>query len=492
MLLSIKNMLKAFQAENIIYCHWKSNEHLKEALNGDTDLDMLFYPSQRGKIEAILNRFNLKRFRATTHMQYNAIEDFIGFDKDMAKIWHLHLHYKLTLGEKHLKGYTIPWASYILNNRVYDKNLEVFCSQPEYEYFLILLRIALKLRWRDYNRKIGKDDIKEINWLRERAENKKIVKIAKMYLGEECAKEYDKLLSKNLYSNKGLFKLQRILRFSMKYYTSYNKFKSYFKRTVREIFWLFGGISRRLGFNSTIPSRRISPSGGAVVAILGCDGAGKSTTLKYIVKEFGKKIDIKDIYLGSGDGSSSILRYPMKLVAKKISGRGIGSTIKKETGESSPKKLSLKAKGYSFAKILWAITLAAEKKKKLKIITKARNNGILVLTDRYPQVEVMGYNDGPLLSRYTKSSSFILRKIAKWEVSIYKSAYINPPDLVIKLMVPTEVAIERKPEMTVSEIENKKSAVKKINLSPNSVEIDTFREKNISFGEVMEKIWEIV
>src|SRR5699024_661005 len=129
-----------------------------------------------------------------------------------------------------------------------------------------------------------------------------------------------------------------------------------------------------------------------------------------------------------------------------------------------------------------AVSLVVEKKKKLKLITKARNRGILVLVDRYPQVEVMGYNDGPLLSKYRKGKSQLLRKLAKWEMSIYKSAYINPPDLVLKLMVPTDVAISRKPEMTPAEIEAKIAAVKKINLTANSVEINSSRDKITSFG----------
>ena len=80
MLKSIQNMLDAFEQNEIKYCHWKSNEHLGEALTGDTDLDMLFSPSQRSLLDKVLNECGLKRFRAMPLMQYNAIEDYIGFD----------------------------------------------------------------------------------------------------------------------------------------------------------------------------------------------------------------------------------------------------------------------------------------------------------------------------------------------------------------------------------------------------------------------------
>ena len=119
MIESIERLLKALDENNINYCHWKSNEHLGEALDGDTDLDVLFDPAQRSELEHVFSECGLKRFRATPQMQYNAIEDYIGFDQETAKIWHVHTHYRMTLGEKHLKGYTItPWGPILLKDRI--------------------------------------------------------------------------------------------------------------------------------------------------------------------------------------------------------------------------------------------------------------------------------------------------------------------------------------------------------------------------------------
>ena len=490
MLKSIEKMLIAFETNNIIYCHWKSNEHLEEALLGDTDLDILFLPEQRNKLDIILNECGLKRFRSLPLMQYNAIEDYIGFDKDTAKIWHLHLHYQMTLGEKHLKGYTItPWNSYILEHRQLDK-LGIYTSSCEIELVLLIVRIALKKRMRDFGKKIGKDDLIEFVWLSNRVNFDLLLKFAKDMLDEQAAKEILEISKNGLRNKNQLSKLQRILRKDLKLFTGYSRISSRYMRTKREIFWLLGGVKRRLGIESVKANRRISPSGGCVVALLGCDGAGKSTTLAYVKKEFQKKLDVVTVYFGSGDGSSSLLRKPMKLVAKRVGGKGLGHTVEK--GYENKDKISLKAKMYSFAKVLWAITLAQEKKAKLKKMTKARNASMLVLTDRYPQTEISGFSDGPLLTKYSTNTKGLMKKISEWEYNIYKSAYVNPPDLVIKLMVPTEIAISRKPEMTVDEIENKKRVVMAMNASRHSVIIDTSREMTKSFSDVMEEIWKII
>ncbi len=489
MLASIERLLKALDEHGIIYCHWKSNEHLGEALEGDTDLDVLFDPAQRTELERVFDECGLKRFRATPLMQYNAIEDFIGFDQEAAKIWHVHTHYRMTLGENHLKGYTItPWGSILLKDRIRGE-ADVWTSDPADEFILLLCRIALKLRWRDLSRNIGKDDQIEIAWLRERIDGEKVENAADRIVGEMSKKVILSLYNSDLKKKSQFIPLQKSLRKELKPFTAYSKASSWFTRTRREIFWLYGGVKRRLGWSNYSANRRVSPSGGLVVAILGCDGAGKSTTLSYIKKEFNKKLDVVSIYFGSGDGSSSLLRKPMKLVARKVGGRGVGHSVEKEYEEK--KKVSLKSRLYSAAKVLWAVTLASEKKTKQRQMVKARNNGLLVLTDRYPQSNMPGASDGPLLSRYQKGKG-LLKKISDWEQRIYESFSVNAPDLTIKLMVPTDVAIARKPEMTVEEIENKKSIVMGMDISEHTAIIDTSRPFEITRGEVMKEIWDLI
>lgn len=489
MLKSIEQVIKALEEKQIKYCHWKSNEHLEQAIDGDTDLDVLFDPAQRILLEMVLDECGLKRFRSTPLMQYNAIEDFIGFDKETAKIWHLHTHYRMTLGEKHLKGYTVnPWGKLILDNRRKDE-LGIYCSAEEDELIILLVRMAMKLRWRDSGRGIGKDDRKEMTWLLGRIDKLSIGDRAKLFVGENAATEIARLVNgEELTKKSQLKKLRKLLLKELEFFSGYSVIGSRWMRHKREWFWLVGGIKRRRGINSFVANRRVSPNGGNVIAFLGCDGAGKSTTLEYIKKELNKKLDVCTIYFGSGDGSSSLLRKPMKMVAKKVGGKGLGHSVEKEYTEK--KKVTLKSKLYSFAKVIWAVTLAKEKKTKIKKQTKARNNGLIVLTDRYPQTLYAGCSDGPLLSKYEGKG--FMGKIASWEHRIYASASINPPDLTVKLIVPTEVAIERKPEMTAEEIETKKKIVMGLNLSNNTLVVDTSRPFEETKAEIMEAIWRIL
>ena len=277
MLKSIKLLLDSLEEHNILYCHWKSNEHLLEALDGDTDLDVLFDPIQRVELEQVLDSCGLKRFRSTPLMQYNAIEDFIGFDKETARVWHLHTHYRMTLGEKHLKGYTVnPWTHLILDNRRMDEQ-GIYCSACEDELVLLLVRMAMKLRWRDIGKKIGNDDRVEMKWLVEHTHRDDVYKRAVVFVGEKAASEMNRLLSENSLTKKGqLRKLHNILLKELSFYTGFTWLGSRWMRHKREYFWGIGAIKRKLGINSNVPYRRVSPNGGNVIAFLGCDGAGKS------------------------------------------------------------------------------------------------------------------------------------------------------------------------------------------------------------------------
>ena len=326
----------------------------------------------------------------------------------------------------------------------------------------------------------------EIAWLKKRINKATVNAASDQMIGTKSSKIVLKLYNSELKKKASFSVLQKSLRKELRAYTSYNRLTSWFTRTKRELHWLIGGIERKLGWNSLSAYRRVSPSGGLAVAIIGCDGAGKTTTLSYITREFRKKLDVVSIYFGSGGGSSSLLRKPMKFVAGKVGGKGIGRAVEREYSES--KKVCVRSRLYSMAKILWAVALAKEKKTKQRQMVKARNNGILVITDRYPQSLYPGASDGPLLNRY-RNTYGILKFIAEWEQKIYKSFSENAPDLVIKLIVPTETAISRKPEMTVEEIENKKNIVMKLNISEHTAVIDASRPFIITFGEVMNEIW---
>jgi thymidylate kinase len=77
---------------------------------------------------------------------------------------------------------------------------------------------------------------------------------------------------------------------------------------------------------------------------------------------------------------------------------------------------------------------------------------MIVVCDRFPQNQVYGFMDGPLLSPWLNHRSWWRRALARWERVPYDSAQTHPPDLIIRLDVSPEVAAGRKADMGFDEI----------------------------------------
>jgi hypothetical protein len=76
---------------------------------------------------------------------------------------------------------------------------------------------------------------------------------------------------------------------------------------------------------------------------------------------------------------------------------------------------------------------------------RLRKKGILVITDRFPQKQYRGFNDGPLLSHFIDDSNKFRRALARWEAAQFDTLAKTVPDLVIRLMPSLKTAMARKP-----------------------------------------------
>src|ERR1700730_310029 len=98
---------------------------------------------------------------------------------------------------------------------------------------------------------------------------------------------------------------------------------------------------------------------------------------------------------------------------------------------------------YSALLMVWAAVVAREKRGKLLAAYRGASRGLVVVTGRYPQNEITGFNDGPLPTRLARAPSWLRR----WEASACALAQRRPPDLVIKLIVTSETIAKREPDM---------------------------------------------
>ncbi len=197
----VQRLLDRLHAADLQYCHWKSNEHLGAGMRGLTDLDVLVEPWRGDDLQRILGESGFRRFQATALTAYPAVEDYLAVDDATGTLVHLHLHHRLTLGQKHLKGYRLPWEAQALATRRFDPIHGAYVTAPEMELLLLLVRDALKRRIRTtvaawIRVKGGNDDFeREFAWLVERAEADAVVSLAARLIGPKTEAPLRRILA---------------------------------------------------------------------------------------------------------------------------------------------------------------------------------------------------------------------------------------------------------------------------------------------------------
>jgi thymidylate kinase len=485
-------------AERVPYCHWKSNEHLGSATRGETDLDVLVSPTESLRLSVILAETGYKRFAAPPEAAHAGIEDYLALDGETGKLVHLHLHYRLILGEKYLKGYRLPWEQKLLSGRVLDPATGLYTSSPESELVVLAVRAALKLRHRDAlgaarnSPALGDDVLREFRWLIKRADPAEVRALAVELLGVQAEQALVQMLQAGVTAG-ALRRLRRAMAPALKPYRAYGLVEGQALRWKRE--WLIrwsrlrrrvDGKRRALGFRS--------PRGGIVIAILGADGSGKSTLTRVIGSWLAWKLEVRSLYFGYGDGPVSPLRRPLRALQRlyvrnrkpgRVSDRGTSSSdASAERGWTSAPK--------SVWRGLHAWSIVAEKRSRIRQARRARQSGWIIIADRYPQAQVMALSDGPLLGGWTSHRWPALRAIARRELQAYRELELVAPDLVIKLHVSPSVSASRKADGTIDDLGLRTDAVRRIRFleCTRVVDIDADQPLDSVILRAKQAVWE--
>jgi hypothetical protein len=216
-----------------------------------------------------------------------------------------------------------------------------------------------------------------------------------------------------------------------------------------------------------------------VVAVIGSDGSGKSTISADLARRFAARgRATTHLYFGSGDGPSSPVRWPLRQARRVLLGPKGRSERQKALQHRHPQALGA-------ARTVWALVLASEKRAKLRRARRARRRGALVVCDRYPQAQVPGVNDGPLLEAWTGDPRRLRRACAAWEARPYLRADRSPPDLVLRLRVDQSTAELRRPEHDPGSLRRRREVVDGLRFRGATlgvVELDA----TLSYAEVIE------
>lgn len=187
-----------------------------------------------------------------------------------------------------------------------------------------------------------------------------------------------------------------------------------------------------------------------VIAIAGCDGAGKTTLASQLVRYFSAGEAAALVYLGQSSGhiAERIGRLP-------VVGAPFSRYLRAKARGVHAKPASPPGGGTALVIYL----LSCWRTYKFRRMLSRCKKGSLLFTDRYPQAEVAGFRfDGPQLAKTAGGNRWICALRAR-EQRLYQWMASYPPLLLIRLNIDAETAHQRKPDHPIAALREKTAVI---------------------------------
>lgn len=436
----VARLCAALRSQNVTYCHWKSNWKLARWMKGEGDLDLLVDRADAQTFAGVVHRLGFKQAEPSTDRQMPGILNYYGFDCEANRFVHLHVHYQLVLGHDLTKNYRLPIEKLYLESVGRDSLMPV--PAPELELIVFTLRMVLKysasetLMRRMFRRAAGSTNavVRELEYLERQTDIFKARAILEQHIPFLDPAFFDRCV-KSLRAGTPAWTrtlIRRELKSRLRAHARRPQTLEALTKAGRRVTRLF---RERLLRRS---SRKQLVNSGALIAVIGGDGAGKTTSVNQLQSWLSKKFVVRRFHLGKPRRSSLTLLIIIALRARRLLRARFGS---------KSNDYSTKADGaQTFPGYLQLLRWVCAARDRRRVYMKARRfatNGGLALCDRYviPQIRLM---DGPNIARSVAPArtNALIKILRDAEERYYR--HILPPDLLIVLRVDPEIAVRRK------------------------------------------------
>ena len=468
--------------ENFRYCHWKSNEHLPEALAGETDLDLLFASDERTRLPRLLDALDFKRICSPAEKRYPGMEDYLGFDEESGALVHLHVHYALILGRQHQKNHHLPIESAVLDC-VRTLGM-VRVPSAEMEMLLLVIRANMKLslfrllrRWRRPGISLlPKAIVREFHFLARDWDEERfssVVRDSGLPLPEPQLRAFvsgvldRSLTTRDLYRNRAaVFRSLRGFRRSHPALAAVRGLRGQFFRSR---------LAKRLA-----PRKKTLPGRGPLVALVGADGAGKTALSGDLRAWLSWKLLAPPAYFGIPKQARTYraLRWATaRLRSPRLSAEG------------RPFRSLAARLGQRFRAAQW-LFVARRRLSEYHRVQRLAERGAVVVADRYPldvfhsMEEPM---DGPRIRRELGDAA---ARSAAREEALY--ARIGAPSRVWVLRTGLETLRARKSGLDPVAHERKVSAVNAIESTEIFAVVDGERRYEEVLLDLKRRLWSLL
>lgn len=408
---------ETLDTEGVVCCQWKGHFKRTRWQNGAGDVDLLVDPAWAERLDGVLDRLGFKLVRPPTEAQVPGTASWFGYDRRQEALMHVHVHARLTLGSYWTTSYRLPIDRAVLEATL--PRLPFAVPAPELEFIVFVLRMVQRYQLREL---IGSGIPR---WLREaqpefaylvaQVDRRELVNRLARLLPTVDAAFFD-ACARSL--RPGASRWTRLrARLGLHWRLRPHAYRPSAGLLVRR-------VGRRLHALPQ-PRRMQVAHGGTVIALIGGDGAGKSTCIKELARWLGAHFDVMTAHLGRPPRSLTTLVVGGLLKLKRaLRGGADGGT---------PGTLEL-------------LRLVCTARDRYLLFERARRfaeAGGIALCERYPIPQnrlLVGPEIGRLLGHGRDTP--LARRLMRVEQWYYRR--ITPPDVVIVLLLDPEIAARRK------------------------------------------------
>ncbi len=459
----VAQLCQALEDEEILYCHWKSNNALERSASGENDLDLLISRGDANRFLALLTRLGFRPVRPPADKQMAGVLDYFGFDEGSGRLVHVHAHFQLAMGHDMTKNIRLAIEpAYLASAR--RKGL-FSVPAPEFEYVVLVLRMMLKhSSWDAMLSREGRlkaSERRELEDLQAESDPAAVQSLLTAHLPfispalfADCVKALKPGCAAP-FRARTAHKLQGLLQSSATHPGAVDAFLKLWRRGVLM-------LRRRL----LKTSAKYTPAiGGAMIAILGGDGAGKTTALDGLHGWLSKVFETRRVHMGKPAWSP--LTVGIRSILK--AGQVLGLYPLEASFEATIEQKSLVSPGYPY--LIREVLRARDRYSTYVRARRAAARGALVLLDRFPmaQIEQM---DGMQTERFIRTihegprrdqilcprpDSRLARYLVKLEEGYYHR--ILQPDLLAVLRVHPDIAVQRKTDEEPASVHRRSSEI---------------------------------